>query len=76
MAKYGTLFDEYLGVYLHPKVHIEFLPGSGLLHNQFFLVPCACEETSQKELIGILEQYSASEWVCLVSSLPKKMAKS
>ncbi len=41
----------YLGVYLNQKVHIDFLYGAELVHNQEYLVHYTHERTLQEEPI-------------------------
>ncbi len=50
LVEYGKLFDWFLGVYPHQKVHIDFLPGLKLVHQQVYPVPVphAYQQTLKK----------------------------
>ncbi len=50
LAENGKLCDGSLGVYPHQKVHIDFLPGSKLVHYHTYPVPWVHKQTFKKEL--------------------------
>jgi hypothetical protein len=74
---FTRLFNGTLGVYLHKKFHINFVPGAQPKHSQPFVIPHIHLVAFRKELdrlvqIGVLSPQGTREWGSPTFVTPKK----